>query len=270
MSLLTDTVRLPRLRVRIRALVWTRGLVALGVALVLALGVFGLLRLGVAVGLVLVGFLVMAATNAWEQSLRRQFVRDARMPRHLVTALLDAHPELRHPRDAELVLRGLRQFFMAHLRSRRQFVSMPSKVVDTAWHSFILDTQAYAAWCRAAFGGMLHHTPAAVLGSDPKRNDGLRRSWYWSCREESIDPRRPSRLPLLFALDRKFAIPGGFVYEPDCKSIDQASGAPVYCGTSFSESSGASGDASGFGGLEVSASSDGDGSSCGGGCGGGD
>lgn len=270
MSLLTDTVRLPRLRVRIQALVWVRWSVTLGIGLALLLAVFGPLRLGAAVVAAFVWVFVIAAVSAWEQSLRRQFVRDARMPRHLVSALMDAHPELRHPRDAELVLRGLRQFFMAHLRSRRRFVSMPSKVVDTAWHHFILDTQAYAAWCRSAFGGLLHHTPAQVLGRDPKRNDGLRRSWYWACREESIDPRRPSRLPLLFALDRKFNIAGGFVYEPDCKSIDQASGSPVYCGTSFSESSGASGDASGFGGLEVSASSDGDGSSCGGGCGGGD
>ena len=42
---------------------------------------------------------------------------------------------------------------------------------------------------------------AEVLGKDPKRNDGLRRTWYWACKEESIDPRKPSRLPLLFALD---------------------------------------------------------------------
>ena len=152
-----------------------------------------------------------------------------------------------------------------YLRSGRQFVAMPSVVVDAAWHAFILHTQAYEQWCRVAFGGLMHHTPAEVLGRNPRRNDGLRRTWYWACREESIDPRAPSRLPLLFALDRKLAIPGGFSYVPDCRDIDRQSGSGTHCGTSFGESGGGSGDADGFGGSE----STGDGGSDGGGDGGG-
>lgn len=56
-----------------------------------------------------------------------------------------------------------RQFFMAHLRSKRQFVAMPSKVIDSAWHEFILHTRAYEEWCRSAFGKTMHHTPAAMF-----------------------------------------------------------------------------------------------------------
>ena len=174
-------------------------------------------------------------------------------PHFLAGKILAAHPELT-ARDTDLVLRGLRQFFMAHLRSNRQFVAMPSKVVDTAWHEFILHTRGYQSWCQAAFGSLLHHTPAEVLGRDPKRNDGLRRSWYWACKEESIDPRKPSRLPLLFALDAKFGIVGGFHYRPDCSNINGQSGSDAYCGTSFSEASGdggAAGDAHGLGGSEI-------------------
>ena len=215
------------------------------------------------------------ALAAWEVSLRRQFVREASLPPFLVGKLRQAYPQLQ-VRDAELVLRGLRQFFMAHLRSKRQFVAMPSKVVDTAWHEFILHTQGYQRWCDAAFGRMLHHSPAEVLGRDARRNDGLRRTWYWACKEESIDPRKPSRLPLLFALDVKFGVPGGFSYVPDCSAIDRASGSDAYCGSSFGDSgSGSSGDAGGFGGSESSSSGDGgsgDGGSSGdggGGCGGG-
>jgi hypothetical protein len=182
------------------------------------------------------------------------------------------------------VLRGLRQFFMSHLRSDRKFVAMPSKVVDTAWHEFILHTQGYQNWCKAAFGAMLHHSPAEVLGKDARRNDGLRRTWYWACKEESIDPRKPARLPLLFALDIKFAIAGGFHYVPDCRAVERHIGSDAQCGTSFGESSssdgGSAGDAGGFGGSESSSSGgdggsgDGGGSSdggggCGGGCGGG-
>ena len=64
-----------------------------------------------------------------------------------------------------------------------------------------------------------------ALGPKARHNDGLRRAWYWACKEESIDPKAPSRLPLLFALDAKFAIPNGFTYVPDCSDIGQKSDA---------------------------------------------
>jgi len=217
--------------------------------------------------------LLVAALKAWEQSLRRRFIREAELPRFLAAKLRAAYPDV-SARDADLVLHGLRQFFLAHLRSGRQFVGMPSKVVDTAWHEFILHTQGYQRWCDAAFGRLLHHTPAEVLGRDARRNDGLRRTWYWACREESINPRQPSRLPLLFALDTKLGIAGGFHYVPDCNATARHNGSDAHCGSSFSDSSGGSGDAGGLGGSESSGSSgdasSGDGSSgCGGGCGGG-
>lgn len=210
------------------------------------------------------------ALNAWVLSLRRRFVREARLPSHLVDQLLARHPQLSR-READLVLHGLRQFFMAHLRSGRRFVAMPSRVVDDAWHGFILHTRAYQAWCSVAFGKLLHHTPAEAMGRNPQRNDGLRRVWYWACKEESIDPRQPSRLPLLFALDKKFGIAGGFLYVADCRDIERQGGSDAHCGTSFGETgaTGADGDPGGFGGSE---SADGGGSGgeggCGGGCGG--
>ncbi len=57
-------------------------------------------------------------------------------------------------------------------------------------------------------------SPAERLGGDAKTNDGLRRAWFFACKDEAIDPRKPSRLPLLFALDTKFGIAGGVVYSP--------------------------------------------------------
>jgi hypothetical protein len=225
-------------------------------------GYWGLHGVGLAVFAV-VCLVLHSALKVWETSLRRQFIRESTFPRFLGAKLRAQYPQL-GLRDVELVLHGLRQFFMAHLRSQRQFVAMPSKVVDAAWHEFILHTHAYEAWCSAAFGKLMHHTPAEVLGRDSKRNDGLRRSWYWACKEESIDPRKPSRLPLLFALDKKFGIVGGFSYVPDCRDIDRQSGSDAYCGTSFGsgDGDGASGDADFFGGSDAF--------SDGGGCGGGD
>ena len=222
---------------------------------------------------VFLSLMLFVALRAWQTSLRRQFIRESNFPRFLGAKLRAQYPQL-GARDVELVLHGLRQFFMAHLRSQRQFVAMPSRVVDAAWHEFILHTRAYEAWCGVAFGKLMHHTPAEVLGRDPKRNDGLRRTWYWACKEESINPRTPSRLPLLFALDKKFAIAGGFSYIPDCSDIDRKSGSGYYCGTSFGDGGvdgGSAGDSGSFGGSESSSDGgsiggDGDG---GGGCGGG-
>ncbi len=266
-------LRQPRLWQRVSTLMWARRALWLLAPLLL----FLMFRRGSGALLMVAGLVVAVALAkslaVWEQSLRRQFVRDAALPRFIVDKLLVTYPMLK-PGDADLVLRGLRQFFMAHLRSDKQFVGMPSKVVDAAWHEFILHTQAYQMWCNSAFGSLLHHTPAEVLGgNNTKRNDGLRRTWYWACKEESIDPRNPTRLPLLFALDRKFGIAGGYRYEANCKSIQDASSSNSYCGSDFSSSdSGASGDSGGFGGSESTSGSDGsgDGGSDGGsGCGGG-
>ena len=160
----------------------------------------------------------------WTNVLRERTIREAPLPRFLQRKLRETYPHL-SPRDCELVERGLRQFFMACLRSRKQFVAMPSRAVDVLWHEFILHTQAYQRWCDHALGFFLHHTPAEAMGRKARRNDGLRRCWYWACKEESIDPRAPSRLPLLFALDAKFGIPGGFSYVPDCADIAHKSDA---------------------------------------------
>ena len=266
-------LRHPLLWQRVSTLMWARRALWLLVPVL----IFTMFRQGIGPVVATVGIflsLTLAASlKAWEQSLRRQFVRDAALPRFLVDKLLAAYPQMKTG-DAELVLRGLRQFFMAHLRSGRKFVGMPSKVVDAAWHEFILHTQAYQAWCHSAFGSLLHHTPAEVMGgNNAKRNDGLRRTWYWACKEESIDPRNPTRLPLLFALDKKFGIAGGYVYEANCESINRASGSDTHCGSVFSSSdSGASGDASGLGGSESPSGGGSDGGSdgAGSGCGGGD
>jgi hypothetical protein len=217
---------------------------------------------------------MLSFVGMWATWERGRMVREAPLPNFLKHKLVAIYPHLTM-RDAELVERGLRQFFIACQRSNRRFVAMPSQVVDSMWHEFILHTSAYREWCNLVIGRFVDHVPAEVLGRKASTNDGLRRAWYWACREESINPKKPSRLPLLFALDAKFAIPGGFVYLADCKGVrrDDGGGGGAHCGESFSDGS-YSGDAGSFGGSESSGSGsgsgDGDGSSgCGSGCGGG-
>lgn len=228
---------------------------------------------------VLFGVLLAAAVVAsmWARWQRERAIREAPLPQFLKRKLRETYPQL-SGKDCDLVERGLRQFFLACQRSDRRFVAMPSKVVDAMWHEFILHTRAYQDWCDLTLGHFLHHTPAEALGAQATGNDGLRRAWTWACRDEAIHPRRPSRLPLLFALDSKLGIAGGFSYLPDCRDIDRldrqgGGNGSVYCGTSFSDGS-YSGDADGLGGADSSGDGaggdgSGDGGDGGGGCGGG-
>jgi len=197
----------------------------------------------------------------WHVSKREEFIRTEPFPPGLLDKLAAKRPELAL-KDRQLVARALRQFFLAYLKSGRKFVSMPSQLADDLWHEFILYTRHYQAYCGKAFGGYLHHTPVVVLGVNQRDNAGLRRVWWHCCREENIDPRSPTRLPLLFALDGKFSLADGFRYAADCAALRKGGDGKVYCGGDFAGSGGGDG-SDGFG----DSGSDG---GCGGGCGGGD
>ena len=208
-------------------------------------------------GLGAVGLLVVVLTvvllvvlSRLRRARRAEFIAHHPLPRGLYDELRKTHPQLQ-PRDCQLVAQGLRQFFTAHLRAGMQPVAMPSQVADDLWHAFILHTRAYEAFCAQAFGRFMHHTPAVVLTNVKQSNASLRRCWWHCCRAENIDPRTPRRLPLLFALDTKYAIAGGFHYVPDCGPLSRrhdgsGGGSVVYCGTGFSDAS-ADGSTEGFG-----------------------
>jgi hypothetical protein len=231
---------------------------------------------------VLIAVCVVLAITAfvlWRRqvALRRDaYVRSFTFPQGLFEKLRQKHPQLTL-KDCQLVAHGLRQFFLAHLRSKRGYVSMPSQVADDLWHEFILYTRSYQAFCQKAFGRFFHHTPAAVLGSAAKSNAGLRRCWWHACKEENINPAAPTRLPLLFALDAKLHIANGFHYVADCSEIrrqgaDGGQGGVVHCGGDFAGSGdgGSAGDFGNAGSGDASGSGCSGGDGCGGGgCGGG-
>lgn len=192
-----------------------------------------------------VGGLIWVITDRMFFSSRRktsrtEYIRTFIFPDGLYHKLRKNHPVLTL-KDCQLVGQALRAFFLAYHKSNRKFVSMPSQVVDDLWHEFILYTKDYDAFCRRAFGNFLHHSPAAILGSSKQSNVGLRRVWWFACREENINPRSPTRLPLLFAIDAKLNIPNGFKYEADCKGMrklgeHQDAGSVIFCGGDFSSS----------------------------------
>ena len=211
----------------------------------------------------------------WRRVAQADYIRTYMYPPGLLERLHKKRPDL-SLKDQQLVARALRQFFLVYLKSGFKHISMPSQVVDDLWHEFILYTKNYEQFCQKAFGRYMHHTPAAVLGAGQRSNQGLRTTWWFACLEENINPRRATRLPLLFALDAKWNIADGFRYAPDCSALRRNGDGTVYCGGDFygGSSSDASydfGDAGSTHAASADGSSDssGDSSGCSGGCGGG-
>lgn len=219
---------------------------------------------------VLTVFALITLWKKWRAAARAEYIRHYSLPPGLFEKLRKKHPAL-SLKDCQLVGQALRQFFLAYLNSGCKFVSMPSQVVDDLWHELILYTRHYELFCGKAFGRFMHHTPAVVLSADRQNNTGLRRCWWHACREENIDPKNPTRLPLLFALDAKLGIADGFHYQPDCNGVRRSESGSTggYCGGDFSNSS-FDGSTDGFGDATSGDGGDssGDGG-CGGGCGGG-
>ncbi|MRD47312.1 hypothetical protein GHT07_08470 [Caenimonas koreensis DSM 17982] len=238
-------------------------------------------------GLVFVlAVLAFLAFTLWRKLVaaqREAYIRNFEFPMGLFERLRKQRPEL-SLKDCQLVAHALRQFFLSHLKSGKQFVSMPSQVADDLWHEFILYTRNYQQFCDRAFGTFMHHTPAVALGKARNSNIGLRRCFWFTCKEENINPRKPMRLPLLFAIDTKLGIADGFRYVADCDSVRRAGEgaggtAGVYCGGDFGSASfdggtDGFGDVGGGGGGDVGGPSGdgggGDGGCGGGGCGGGE
>lgn len=236
--------------------------------------------------------IIFYISRAVKLSQRRNFIRHYKFPPGLLQKLQATHPQIQ-AKEFSLVAQALRQFFLAYLLSNKQLVAMPSRIADDLWHEFILYTKQYAAFCQQAFGEFFHHTPAAAMGVQKETNTGLRRIWWYVCKEENIAPRKPLRMPLLFALDSKLNVAHGHQYtlasmavlgkqqEDACGDVTTTAATSSGCGGSsnsvdiFSDDR-VDGDTSGFG-DSGSDSSGGDsggsdgGSSCGGGgCGGGD
>ena len=248
-----------------------------GVAMVIA---FGLLAL-------VLGGIAFSIYRSMAELKRAAFIREYVFPKGLLARLAEKRPQFTL-KEQQLVTRGLRQFFLCNLKAKGAFVSMPSKAVDDLWHEFILFTKHYNNFCQKAFGQFLHHTPAVVLSSQKIADNGLRRTWWFACKDETINPKKPTRLPLLFALDGKLDLPDGFRYEPVCNNRvtkyrkDGSTVPAAHCATDFGTSSSSDGSGSssdGFGDLGFSSADGGSdggsggdsgGSSCGGGgCGGG-
>ena len=205
-----------------------------------------------------------------QQKKQLRFIENYKFSPVLIKRVKAQHDYLS---DADMVqvVKATRDYFYICNQAKGKMVAMPSEIVDVFWHEFLLFTREYQQFCQKGIGRFLHHTPTEAMKTPTSAQEGIKRAWRLACAKESIYPKSPIKLPLLFAIDKKLKIKGGFSYQLNCKgnpSSSHSSSCGGYCATDI-------GCTSGCGGDSGSSSSDGGGffgggdSSCGGGgCGG--
>lgn len=119
--------------------------------------------------------------------------------------------------DINTVFQALRDYFHICNLANKRMVSMPSQVVDVAWHEFILFTKNYEHFCNKSLGRFLHHTPSETMQSPTVAQTGIKRAWSLACKKAGISPNAPQYLPLLFAIDSQLNIDDGFHYSLNCQ-----------------------------------------------------
>jgi hypothetical protein len=150
----------------------------------------------------------------------RKFVRESILPPQTLAAFNVKHPSL-SPAEIQEIWLCLKDFFQILLKTRRLPVAMPSAVASDLWHVLAADADGYSDFSKRAFGYHLGPLPAACLSDDFPTNVGLRRVWAYSCLAEGLKPSKPDQLPRLFTLDRKYKIPGGYIYRLDWSPAQQ-------------------------------------------------
>ena len=143
------------------------------------------------------------AIARWRRAARKgeAYIADSEFPPHVRRRVLRRFSELEEA-DWEAIERGLREWFVCSAWRGRSVLGMPSRVVDEAWHEFILDSLAYVRFCNGAFGSYLHHTPRGG-DVDP---DGRRARQHGPV-PGTARPREPNRESVLWDLDERLGIP---------------------------------------------------------------
>jgi hypothetical protein len=111
------------------------------------------------------------------QTRDEDFILRYPFPEQIETKVRKHEPGLQD-KDWKLVEQGLREWFLCCAWREGEVLGMPSRIVDEAWHEFILDSLAYTAFCEEAFGTYLHHTPDAAMTTPMSSAlDNTARAW---------------------------------------------------------------------------------------------
>jgi hypothetical protein len=148
--------------------------------------------------------------NAWRRfeetwlrpDIRRRrlaFIQAYEFPPEARRAFRSAHPHLGPEPEAAIFWALKDYFWLLALNNDGDAIAMPSRIVGSAWEIFAAEREGYEDFCRQSFGAHVSPAPAAAGKADP----AIARTWQLLCARLGIDPAHPTRLPRLFALDRR-------------------------------------------------------------------
>jgi len=220
--------------------------------------------------IVVITLITLSLYKKYRQIKQLAYIKKYHFHKSIKEKIRKKYPHLSND-QVHQVFKGLRDYFWMCNRSKRKMVSMPSQVVDDAWHEFILFTRSYKTFCKNGVGKFLHHTPTEAMASPTLAQEGIKRAWRLACAKENINPRVPNKLPLIFALDSMLSIPNGFTYSLNCKDKKSPASGHDYCAGHIACSSGCAGDSGASnesGGVFDGFFDSSGGVDCGGGCGG--
>lgn len=198
------------------------------------------------------------------------YIASYKFPAHISRRVIRRTPQLDEA-SWPLVEQGLREWFVCCAWRGRTILGMPSRLVDEAWHEFILDSLSYIRFCENAFGEYLHHTPDEAMSTPmPDAIADTVRAWDRSdmgSSEESV----------LWDLDDRIGVEQplrvGGVQLTAARSRIQSPAATGWAacaaGGAFIGGDGGGGGSEGGGGCSASGCSGGSSGCGGGGCGGG-
>ena len=121
---------------------------------------------------------------------------------------------------------------------------MPSRVVDEAWHRFILDSASYIEFCDHTYGEYLHHFPEESYRTTLTRNEPKPSTPGWS----TVSSKQGESV--LWDLDQRLGVPEplGIVPESELRSVPAISVAAAAAHGSVRDRRRASGGDGGGGG----------------------
>jgi len=126
--------------------------------------------------LAIVALLALVIYRKVQKIRRERFLEHYSFPKSIPDKLLKHYPHL-NAEQLDRVMYGLREYFAICNTAGKRMISMPSQVVDMAWHEFILFTRSYEEFCQQGLGRFLHHTPAEAMSTPQIAQDGIKRAW---------------------------------------------------------------------------------------------
>jgi hypothetical protein len=137
---------------------------------------------------------------------RRRFIALYPFPDALGDRLARRLPDLTSA-QRDRVLEGLRQWLLVCCDEggAGRAPGLPSRAVEQAWHEFVALGEPYTAFCRKAFGGVLHALPEQE--QSPPMGAELALTLDAAGRETGEE------VPLLFRLDTELGLADGHRYD---------------------------------------------------------